>query len=181
MTEEASRSANIYKSKFEVLKSQIADEVNHFKKRRDKNKLIARSVYTCATLISTANTVVLGFQLAQPAAAPAIAHPAIRNAALIMSSLVTALVAYESFFNHRALWVRYAQTVCQLLSLQARIKYYSADGLRRIPDVDLDRFFEEFEVTLAQTNDWWQRARSEHSDKNVSAEQSAVENMVVSQ
>jgi hypothetical protein len=104
MLEDASKNTSIPKAKLEILNSLLGIELANFQKKRDKNKWIAIWVYACATLVSAANTVVLGFQMVETT--PPTPHPHIRNAALIMSSIVTSLVAYESLFNHRAHWLK---------------------------------------------------------------------------
>ena len=141
--------------KLEVLKSQLSGYLAAFEKKRERNKRKAFLVYLGATVISAVVTVLLGIQ-----GVPEDKVIYIRNVALVLSATVTVLTGFDTFFNHRALWVRYTQTVTQLLGLQARLDYLTATA-GEVPEAEVDRLFEEMERILAETNRWWQDQRSE--------------------
>lgn len=84
----------------------------------------------------------------------------IRNIALVLSATVTVLTGFDTFSNHRTLWVRYTQTVTHLLGLQARLDYLTA-AAGEVSDGEVERLFEEMERILAETNRRWQDQRSE--------------------
>jgi len=149
--------------KLDVLNSQLTEALSSFETKRVRNKAIAFRVYLGATVISAIVTVVLGLQGVQPSKTLYL-----QNAALILSSTVTTLMGFETFFNHRALWVRYTQTVSQLLSIRAKIQYITANGSMETPDTTLDSLFDELQTTLSQTNTWWQNQRSESLGRKVS-------------
>jgi hypothetical protein len=141
--------------KLEILKSQLSGYLDGFEQKRERNKRKAFLVYLGATVISAVVTVLLGIQ-----GVPEDKVIYIRNIALVLSATVTVLTGFDTFFNHRALWVRYTQTVTQLLGLQARLDYLGAVK-GEIPDSEVDRLFEEMERILAETNRWWQDQRAE--------------------
>ncbi|MGF7183691.1 hypothetical protein HDF11_005224 [Tunturiibacter psychrotolerans] len=76
---------------------------------------------------------------------------------------MTLLTTAETFFNHRALWVRYTQTVTQLYSISDKLDYLSAGQNADTEDKDLDKLFDELQRTFAQTNDFWKSERSEQA------------------
>lgn len=142
--------------KLEVLKSQLTGSLDSFQRKRRQNKKKAFFVYLGATAISALVTVLLGLQ-----GVPDEKVVYIRNIALVLSATVTLLTGFETFFNHRALWVRYTQTVTQLLGVQARLNYLTTAESREVLETDVDRLFEEMHRALAETNKWWQDQRAE--------------------
>ena len=147
--------------KLDVLNSQLTEALSSFEVKRLRNKKTAFRVYLGATVISAIVTVVLGLQGAW------LNKVYVQDTALILSSIVTTLMGFETFFNHRALWVRYTQTVSQLLSVRSKIQYLTANGSLETPDAALDSLFDELQSTLAQTNTWWQNQRSESLGRKV--------------
>jgi uncharacterized protein DUF4231 len=141
--------------RLEVLRSQLNTALNSFQKKRADNKRKAFRVYLGATAISAMVTVLLGLQGVSEKAVW------IRNVALILSATVTLLTGFDTFFNHRALWVRYTQTVTQFFGLQARLDYLTAVEGQEVPDGEVDRLFEEMQRILADTNRWWMDQRAE--------------------
>jgi hypothetical protein len=99
--------------KLQLLRSQLVASLDSFQRRRKQNKKKAFLVYLGATAISAVVTVLLGLQ-----GIPDDKVVYIRNIALLLSATVTLLTGFDTFFNHRALWVRYTQTATQLLGLQ---------------------------------------------------------------
>jgi uncharacterized membrane protein SirB2 len=156
--------------KLHVLHSQLTEALSAFETKRLRNKNTAFRTYLGATVLSAIVTVVLGFQ-----GVPIDKVPYVQNAALILSSIVTMLMGFETFFNHRALWVRYTQTVSQLLSIRAKIQYLEANGSFGTQDVELDKLFDELQLTLTQTNNWWQSQRSESLGRKVTLGQDTAE------
>lgn len=142
--------------KLEVVRSQLTKCLNSFQQKREQNKKKAFLVYLGATLISAVVTVLLGLQ-----GVPDDRVVYIRNIALILSATVTVLTGFDTFFNHRALWVRYTQTVTQLLGLQARLDYLTAAEALQVPEAEVDRLFENLQQTLVETDKWWQGQRAE--------------------
>jgi hypothetical protein len=137
--------------KLDMLTSQLTRCLDSFQKKRQQNKKKAFLVYLGATGISAVVTVLIGLQ-----GVPDDKVVYIRNIALILSATVTLLTGFDTFFNHRALWVRYTQTVSQLLGVQARLDYHTAAETQEVPETEVDRLFEEVQRILAETNRWWQ-------------------------
>src|SRR5215471_12960988 len=102
-------------SKLDVLRSLINDSISSFEKKRNRNRNKAFLAHFGATAISAAVTVLLGLQGINDGQVIYV-----RNAALILSAIVTVLTGFDAFFNHRALWVRYTQTVSQLYEVRAK-------------------------------------------------------------
>lgn len=146
--------------KLHILKTQLTENLNSFQRKRENNKQKAFLVYFGATAISAIVTVLLGFQ-----GIPDVKVVYIRNIALVLSTTVTLLTGFDTFFNHRALWVRYTKMVTLLLSLRARVDYLMASETQEIPENKVDEFFDEMQRILAETNRWWQDQRVENLRK----------------
>jgi len=117
------------------------------------------------TTFSGAITVLLGLQgLESIRAAPLLA----KNSALVLSALVTLLTAWDAFFNHRALWVRYTRTVTELRGIQSELEYVSSDSDQKPKEADIDRLFERYQSALKETNVSWQTLRDDGSPKEAS-------------
>lgn len=142
--------------RLEVLRSQLNASLKSFQEKRRANKKKAFRVYLGATAISAVVTVLLGLQ-----GVPDNKVVYVRNLALILSATVTLLTGFDTFFNHRALWMRYTQTVTQLFGLQNRLEYLTAVEGQEVPDTEVDRLFEDMQGTLADTNRWWLDQRAE--------------------
>ena len=142
--------------KLDALRSQLVATLDSFQRKRAQNKKKAFLVYLGATAISAVVTVLLGLQ-----GVPDDKVIYIRNIALILSAIVTLLTGFDTFFNHRALWVRYTQTATQLLSLQAKLDYLTAADTGEVSDGEVDQLFAEMQRILTETNRWWQDQRAE--------------------
>jgi hypothetical protein len=140
------------------LRNTLVSTLQSFEGKRKQNKRRAFMVYLGATMLSALVTVLLGLQ---GVADSKLLY--IRNGALILSATVTVLTAFDTFFNHRALWVRYTQTVSHLRALQTELEYISEDHLS---EAQLDSLFQRMQEILANTNEWWQQERTDKSPKS---------------
>ncbi len=88
----------------------------------------------------------------------------LKNTALCFSALVTVFGAWEAFFDHRGLWVKYTRTHAQLLSIKASLDYLMLGGTD-IKQEEVDALFRKFEDVIAESNDSWLQLRSESKAK----------------
>lgn len=79
--------------------------------------------------------------------------------ALVLSASITLLSTWDTFYNHRGLWVRYTGTVTELKAIRSKLEYLLSDGERNVDSAELDALYDRLQVTLTETNMWWQQER----------------------
>jgi uncharacterized protein DUF4231 len=137
-------------TKAQLLHRELDRQIGSFEAARKLNKRRALAFKLSITGLGSLTTVVLGFQSAWE-------RELLHNVALVLSAIVTLLSAWDSFFNHRALWVRYTTTASELKALRAQLAYITAAN---DPDsAALDHLFTEFQTVLKTTNEWWLHQR----------------------
>jgi len=148
--------ANDDKARFldEALTKQIAS----FDTRRSQNKKKAFLSKILSISFSTLTTILLGWQgLTNPTLT------VVKNIALLLSAVVTILSAWESFFNHRELWVRYTSTLTRLKTIQSDLHYLLAGA--NVNDDKLDELYNRFQAVIDETNASWVALRKENAPK----------------
>jgi len=149
-------------SKAKYLAETINEQIESFSQRRIKNKGKAFWFKMLITSSSAATTVLLGLQGLEHFTmfnAPIMA----KNLALLLSALVTLFSAWDAFFNHKALWVRYTKTVSQLKSIGSELAYLTSKGAQALKEEDADRLFQKYQSVVEETNTFWQSLRDDSS------------------
>ncbi len=140
--------------KVKFLRENIDSQVESFSRRRNSNKQKAFLVKLGTSAAAGTATVILGFQgYIDPVWA--------KNIALILSALITFVSAWDAYFNHRALWLRYTETVTELRSLLAELDYLTCSGTESLEEKKLDAIFHRYQEVLGETNSWWQNVRED--------------------
>ncbi len=85
----------------------------------------------------------------------------LRNSALLLSAWVTLLSTWDSFFNHRGLWGRYTTTCAALRAVESDLEYLLLKGSGMYTEGQIDELHERYQAIIQETNQWWQRERSE--------------------
>lgn len=151
-------------SKAKYLAESLQAQIDAYGKRRDTNKTKAFWFKMLATSFSAATTILLGLQGLEFVSfvnAPIIA----RNVALVLSALVTLFSAWDAFFSHRSLWIRYTKTLTQLVAIRSELEYLSSNNNEGLLAEDVDRLFQAFQSTLEETNQFWQGLRDDNASK----------------
>src|SRR5689334_6541408 len=86
-----------------------------------------------------------------------LASSGFHNVALVLSAVVTMLSAWDAFFNHRALWVRYTTIAAELKAIRSHLNYATVGGTG--DDSILDQLFAQYQAVLKATNEWWLHQR----------------------
>jgi hypothetical protein len=148
------------------LDKALSDRIDSFQVRRKQNRRLSFRLKIWATILSAVTTVLLGLQGVN---LQAWVEPAIRDLALVVSSIVTVLGACEAFYDYRGLWVRYTETRARLLSLRARLQFLS-NGDGALSAKVLEDLFEAYERILGDSNDAWLRMRRQSSHNGGASE-----------
>jgi ABC-type multidrug transport system fused ATPase/permease subunit len=145
------------KAKF--LEQALAAGVTSFDSRRlaNKNKAFLSKILSIS--FSTLTTILLGWQ-----GVPDKTLITVKNVALLLSACVTIVAAWDAFFNHRELWVRYTSTANRLKAIQSDLNYLLAGTPNPNPE-KLDELYGRYHAVLDETNASWQDLRKEQSPK----------------
>jgi hypothetical protein len=82
--------------------------------------------------------------------------------ALLLSAIIPIFTAWDAFYDHRWLWVRYTGTLNTLNGILDELGYATKAG--EVPKETLDELFEKTEKTLSEVGADW----SHHRVKEVS-------------
>lgn len=139
-----------------VLLSEVSKQVQHFGKDRRTNKRKAFWLRILGTIFSAITTILLGLQGVDGWSV------VIKNFALFLSAFVTVISAWDSFYNHRGLWIHYKAIHTKLETLEASLKYLIASAGGDEPSSDeVDRLFKRFEEIIEQSTRSWLELRNE--------------------
>lgn len=146
-------------SKEIYLRKSLAEEISTFEEKRILHKKRAFVFKIAGTAFSTITTVLLGLQGLESQAL------LVKNLALILSACVTIISAWDAFFNHRELWVRYTVTSRRLRDVMSDLDYLLAGENHAASDAKLDELYSRFRAILDDTNSSWLKLRQEHGTK----------------
>jgi hypothetical protein len=141
-------------SMISVLQKQLDLHIQGFDTRRKANKRKALIFKLTITALGGMTTVALGLQ-----GVPATYETSLKNLALVFSALITLLSTWDTFFNHRGLWVRYTAASTSLKSIRAEIQFRLANNHHGLNDEETERLFARMQQVLNDTDEWWQDAR----------------------
>ena len=145
------------KTKVDFLLAQIDDRIRGFTKRRNNNKYKARNFHILVTLLGAIATVVLGLDLMKYEGMSFFQDNS-KNIALIITAGVTVVSAYNTFFDHKGLWVNYTVARNDFYSLRFDIDFYLKGNKKIDPDRIL-QFKDRYNEVLDRTNQKWTKQR----------------------
>ena len=140
--------------KAKYLSRALKKTSSEYNAKRGENKRKALLFKLTITGFSGATTVLLGLQgIGQ--------EYLLRNTALLLSAWVTLLSTWDSFFNHRGLWARYTTTCAALRAVESDLEYLLLMDDGMYTDEQIDELYDRFQAIIQETNQWWERERSE--------------------
>ncbi len=146
----------VLEKKVEFLQTSIDKQIEGFTKRRVVNRQEATKIHIWSTSLSAITTVLLGLtDIGSPSF--------LKNIALCASALVTLLNTWETFFNHKSMYVHYNITVGELRHLRADLDYLLCQGLDSVKEEDLDAVYSRYQAILESTNSTWSDLRKQQS------------------
>jgi len=83
--------------------------------------------------------------------------------ALVLSAAIPIFAAWEAFFDHRWLWVRYTAMLSSLYAIQEELKYAHAAG--EMDEAKLDSLFERLQGVLEAENREWLSKRQKEIER----------------
>jgi hypothetical protein len=152
-------SAAELRKKIELLTEFIQSSITDVGNKRKLNRKHATWIKMLILCMSGAATIFLGLNLGSHT------ESALKNAAFVLSSLVTIFNALEPFFNYRGLWVEHERANAGFYQVKDRMAYYTAG--RSDADLEakeIDKFYDQYEHVWATLNQAWTQRRQQYDD-----------------
>ncbi len=145
------------REKVVFLQDEIEKQIKSFTTKRNNNKYKARNFHVIVTIASAISTIILGFDFAGFNAL-SFMNDHTKNIALIISSFITVISTYNTFFDHKSLWVNYTNTRNRLYDLKFEINYY-LKGKEDIDPEQIEKYKERYREILHMLNEKWSKLR----------------------
>lgn len=136
------------------LRQLLAENIEGFRRSATNNKrraLIARIVIAS---LGAATTLLLGLK-SNPIFT--VHENGFSSAALLFSALIPVLVAWDTFFDHRWLWVRFTAALTSLFKIRDDLNYSEAN--KELTQKVLDGLYEQLRETVDRTSSSWLEKR----------------------
>jgi len=146
--------------KVKFLSESLDKQISNFDRWAKNDKRRAFWIKMAVTTFGAAVTVLLGLQ-----GIKAESLNMVKNIALILSALVTLFGAWDAFFSHREMWLKYVNTSNQLKGIRAELKYLMSEGTENIKEEDIERLFVRNKAVLDELNLEYIRVRGDSSLK----------------
>ena len=134
----------------EVLSAELDKQLRLFLTRRRRDKRKSTTLQMATVSLSAIITVLLGLRV-DPGLESVLA-----NVALGLGVAVTILATYDSFFDHRKLWVIRTITVRRLEELQRELDYRAASSVKSLNDLSPIIFSRLNQILEDDRREWLQ-------------------------
>jgi hypothetical protein len=138
----------------EFLRKRLQQEIDSFRRRRINSRIKAIGVKITVVTLGALATMALGVKGYFTAHWEHI----LSGFALCSTAAIPILAAWESFFDHRWLWIQYTETLGTLYSISDDLEYAVASGDPLTKDV-LDGLYARLQRALATTSAAWSEKR----------------------
>ena len=143
-------------TQFNVVKAAVDNNIKTFRAKRDFNRTRAFGLRLTIVAIGALTTISLGLK---PYASFANSDPILSSVALLLSASIPIFAAWESFFDHRWLWIRYTGTLNSLYAIRDELDFAHAAG--EIKKTQLDSLFLWLQNTLEEVDTDWSKRRKD--------------------
>ncbi|MEA5509462.1 DUF4231 domain-containing protein [Crocosphaera sp. UHCC 0190] len=143
----------------QFLEEGIDKRISSFKKKVDlyrKNTVRFTMLSVC---LSAATTVLIGVGQIYD-------QQPLSVIALIVSSSMTIVNAWDGLFNYRSRWVNNNETLMKLYDLNSDIKYQKCRQASALEDITVDEFYQRYKKILQVTNESWKSDRLPKDEKS---------------
>lgn len=137
------------------LQQEVDTLVHRYQRESEQYKQEAFRLKIVSVFLAAVVTVLLGLKLQNTKLAEWFS-----NVALVLSTTITVLSAYEAFFDPRALWVRETVTFARLKDLQRDLRFWASGREPESIDAEsLDRFKLRLDAILDDSLKYWMKIR----------------------
>ena len=141
--------------KRDLLKGEVEKQLRIFAARRRRDKRKSTILQMASVTLSATITVLLGLRVGPSPG------PTLTNVALSLGALATVLAAYDSFFDHRKLWVARTITLRRLEDLKRDLAFRLSAVREEDASAVVDELFAELNKILEEDRREWLRIRNE--------------------
>ena len=142
------------KEKLDYLSTAIAKYISLYDRKRHRNKFLSLGIRLTSAAMAAAITILLGLTMSPENKA------FFANVALVFGATITVLNAWDAFFNHRALWVRFTVATHSLHCINEELEYLRSDK-SQLTAAQIDSLHSDFKEVLMTVNRDWENLRKE--------------------
>ncbi|AFZ60230.1 DUF4231 domain-containing protein [Anabaena cylindrica FACHB-243] len=142
--------------KIKFLEEKINKRIDSFKERRIHNREKAIRIKFISLAIASLTTILLGINGLNTSN-----KLIFQNIAFSLSAMTTFLTVWDTFLNHRGLWIRYTATLNELYELRDNLEYLCTDEMENIDKEKLDKLYQQYQIIFEETNKNWTELRKE--------------------
>lgn len=141
------------------LRLELEKHISSFARRRKKNRKTAFNLKMAATIFSVITTILVGLH------GNALITTNLGNwlsaLAIVTSASIAIFTTWETFFDHRWLWITYTITLNSLTEILSELEYCQfRDGALSVEDAD--RLYHKMSDALEHGNiEWFHRRKTE--------------------
>ncbi len=129
-----------------------------FDKKRQQNKFLAFGLKISIAALGAATTVLLGISYSGKP------DNLFKNIAIGLSALSAVIAAWDAFFNHRVLWLRYTVAANKMRALREEIRYQLSRDMGMKEEI-ADKFFAQYQMIIAEINNAWEDLRKTEPER----------------
>lgn len=137
-----------------ILKKDIEHALKRLVGYRLENKKKAEIVVVATATISAATTIAIGLIPLWDRG-----EAAFRVIALVLSTSLTVLAAWDGLYNHKRLWLLQAEIVNKLYDILDDIKHLEATGA--VDQEALNELYVRYKAAFGEFNSQWREMRTE--------------------
>jgi hypothetical protein len=139
--------------KLDFLLFKIQSSIETHARKRVANKQKAFRFKMIATALSGAITVLAGISISGT-------YTIIANIIILfLGALITFFTTWDTFYNHKELWVKYTDMVIKLSNLKIKTEYLSFDNQKELTIQQVDLLMDEYIRLLNENGEQWQMLR----------------------
>ena len=139
--------------KIEWIQNSLDHKISSFSRKAKFNRRMASFQHGITAFLGSVITIIAGLDLVE-------LRPYLRITILIISSLITLIGAFKSFFNNNLYWLDYIDVVNQLKSIKSDFEYYLTG--REISKIELEvlkNYTLKIQNILENANKSWKKSR----------------------
>jgi len=139
---------------FKLLQDLIAKRIQNFDQKRINYRRSAARAYFSTAVLAALSTILLGLHIdgwAEP----------VRVIVLIITTSITVLNSYNTFYNYKELWVANNDALNHLYALNFSMDFFLKGGTQ-LTEQNLKSFKDEYQAILDELNQVWHKSRTDN-------------------
>ena len=147
-----------FKVNIDIFESDIKTRIANFERKQADNKRKTMYVVVFGALISATTTVLIGLSKIWIDL-----DKYLSTFALITSSSLSVLYAWDALFNHRKLWVNYTDALNKLYDIETDLRHLKVSSLEE-NEQKVNLLYENYKLILKELNEEWKSMRTKIED-----------------